>query len=360
MKKKITCILIFSFFMISWVSLYSQDAADPRMKLRALVQGKKEQNYKYGYIDIRGNFAIPCQYDSCEDFNGDYAKVGGYGKFVFINRDGKPIHEGTFSDANNFNNGLAPVKSDSKGLWGYIGENGELVIPAKFEKAGEFSDGLAYAIDPKTKKMGFIDVKGDWVIEPEFSAESGAFENGVAVLKGNRGPSLLIDKQGKELKKFSYAWVNQLSSGYARYCVQVDGNARVGYLDSKGEIAIPAKFSDCHNFVGDAATALDPETQKWGLIDRKGEWIVAPEIGGVGPGYLSEGLIAWKRNDLYGFLDEKGNEVIKPLFKSAEAFKCGISFVSTGKSTFGFIDKTGKVLDFKIDPKMWNSLSSFK
>jgi hypothetical protein len=46
---------------------------------------------------------------------------------------------------------------------------------------------------------------------------------------------------------------------------------------------------------------------------------------------------------LYGYVNDRGVEVVKPAFQYAWMFSDGLSVVKTG-GKFGFIDKTGKLV----------------
>lgn len=58
---------------------------------------------------------------------------------------------------------------------------------------------------------------------------------------------------------------------------------------------------------------------------------------------FSEGLAAVRQDGLFGYVDENGNEVIKPEWKEAGYFSEGIAIVKNSDG-YGGIDKTGKVV----------------
>ncbi|WP_291255120.1 WG repeat-containing protein [Fusobacterium sp.] len=72
-----------------------------------IVYSKDNGSYKYGYIDYNGELIIPMEYD----------------------------------EAQNFNEGLAGVKSNGK--WGFIDENGNVRIGFNFDSVSDFKDGMA-------------------------------------------------------------------------------------------------------------------------------------------------------------------------------------------------------------------------
>lgn len=64
-------------------------------------------------------------------------------------------------------------------------------------------------------------------------------------------------------------------------------------------------------------------------------------------GRFSEGLAAVSKNDLFGYIDKSGAEVVPPQYKYADEFSEGLACVSVtkkGTEYFGYIDKTGKTV----------------
>ncbi|MBQ2952710.1 MAG: WG repeat-containing protein [Clostridia bacterium] len=103
---------------------------------------------------------------------------------------------------------------------------------------------------------------------------------------------------------FSYAtWVDGFTDeGLALYHAR---NGMYGYVNTDGEIAIPAMFIDARSF--------------------------------------SEGLACVCVNGLYGFINTKGEIVIECKWNSAESFSEGVAAVRSG-DLWGFIDATGAVV----------------
>lgn len=104
-------------------------------------------------------------------------------------------------------------------------------------------------------------------------------------------------------------------------------------------------------------------TKKWGFVDTKGNVVVKPifdRVNGVGEGSLCftfdpqksfhEGLAAIAVGKLWGFIDKTGQIVIKPQFKSVGNFSDGLACVQIDQKC-GFIDHAGKlVIPATFDP----------
>ena len=144
------------------------------------------------------------------------------------------------------------------------------------------------------------------------------------------------------------------------------------------------------NFHFGLAPVLDRNTNKWGLINTEGEYVIQPQYDGFNwlPTYwiarkknsmgktvrgfinwngkvialpqfddlhvFSEGMAAVKRNGKWGYIDENGNLAIDFKFDYASEFSEGLASVKNG-GKIGCIDKTGK---YVIEPVL-NGCSKF-
>ncbi|REK72019.1 WG repeat-containing protein [Paenibacillus paeoniae] len=86
---------------------------------------------------------------------------------------------------------------------------------------------------------------------------------------------------------------------------------------------------------------------KWGLIDRKGTYLVKPQYENSSLSF-NEGLADVYKNGKWGYIDLSGKEVIKLQFPEQPGdFVEGLAAVSDG-DYWGFINKEGKtVIDFQ-------------
>ena len=100
--------------------------------------------------------------------------------------------------------------------------------------------------------------------------------------------------------------------------------------------------------------------KKWGFIDENGNWIIKPIYYDADP--FSEGLASVEfgeyPNTKFGFIDKKGNLVIQPIYDYASSFSEGLAHVQFGNfpnQKWGFIDKKGNLV---IQP-IYDSAYSF-
>ena len=224
---------------------------------------------------------------------------------------------------NFFSEGLAPVYENSgepNQRAGFIDLDGKLVIPMTFDYVGNFSSGLAVA--SKNEKVGYIDASGTYVIDPQFdSAED--FSDGVAAVCYYNGGFQCgyIDTKGKivsALDNTSPDYQTQASEGFFTACNGSFEDCRFSFTKTDGT---PANFG--------TFTWADPFSEGFAAVQQK-----------VGDEYL------------WGFINKKGDLVIKPMFIWVGKFGSGLAPVCIGaytkNCTIGFINTSGK---FEINPQ---------
>lgn len=209
----------------------------------------KTSTGKWGYVNLKGEFIIPADFDYCEPFSDEgFTFVVKNGIPSIINLKGEVIPteisgfaiQGLFTTGSRgFSNGLIAVTLKNK--WGYLNSKGKLAIPLKYDNATTFENGFA------TVKIGtsffVLDTLGN-----EISAPSGT----------------------KDLKRFS--------EGFAPF---ESADKKMGFLNGKGEVVIPATFNSVGYFLGSYAFARNASDKKCGIINTKGEWVIQPSFDNV-------------------------------------------------------------------------------
>jgi len=307
-----------------------------------LCMAKKADGW--GYINEKGTFVIPPQYKKCFEFSEEGLAPVLFGdQYKFIDPKGKVLITEISSfdlltgfigigGTKGFNNGIVPVKVDD--LWGFLNTDGKLIIQPKYDKITEFYDDYAWG------------------------------ERG--------GNSYIISRDGREtpVVDTSITEIKHFSEGIAPFYT---ANKRSGFLDTKGQIAIPATFSTVGYFKGGYAWAKTTEGMI-GYIDKTGKWIVQPQFEAANDfdpeskmarvrqngqwfyinesnvklnmtldsyGDFVEGLCYGKKGKKVGFFDKKGTFVIAPQFEAVRDFKNGFA-AAKSNGHWGIIDKKGK------------------
>ncbi len=152
-----------------------------------------------GFLDLKGAFAIPAQFEAARDFSEDLAAVRSQGRWGYIGRDGNFVIPPQFDQAESFHGGYAAVKIGKS--WGYIDRGGTRKIRARYSTAGPFSVGLALVSEGA--RFFYINSQGSVAIRGPF-AEATDFVQGLAAVSTGSGRVNYINTRGKEV--FGYDW----------------------------------------------------------------------------------------------------------------------------------------------------------
>lgn len=249
---------------------------------------------RYVFTSVNHDVAINKVYEKAYAFVGGLAPVKELEqKWGFIDTQGNYVIQPQYDDATRFSQGLAAVNAG--GQWGYIDPSGAYAIQPRFSDARIFSEGLAAVC--ADGKWGFIDKTGSFVIEPAYAGAE-TFVNGVAPVQNGEGLWGLIDKQGKVVKAPQYNDYADIE-GYMKY---VDRNAVIsnegvqkyyywsgnnmicGFRNDDG-LLFTKTWKDVTGFStrGEAGVCVSYDndkyaTGKWGVINKKGEYVVQPSL----------------------------------------------------------------------------------
>jgi len=173
------------------------------------------------------------------------------------------------------------------------------------------------------------------------------FDNGVATIEQN-GKFGIIDNTGKYLIEPVYDYMSNFQDGMCAFFIDdLNGNVKIGYYNTKAEIAIEPRPADVkqnsgytydYNFYNGIAMYRHPETYKYGFIDKNGDFIVEPIYEWAEP--FKGNLAPVTKGDKYGYINKKGDLILPYKYVFADAFSDGLAAVYNG-STWGYIDETG-------------------
>jgi hypothetical protein len=326
-------LFIFSFIICATISVHSQGY---------ICLAKKAGAKEWGYINEKGDWAVPPRPGKCFEFSSGLAVVLPLGskQYGFIDSNGQPLSTsvGAFKlkeifgfGVKGYNYGMVAVKVGDR--WGFLNTEGKLVIPPKYEDVSEWYEGNAAAMTGEK-----------WFVLNADGSETPVSASGV-----------------KDVKHFS--------EGLAPFYTL---DKKAGFVDTKGQVAIQPKFQSVGYFYGGLAWAKLPEG-KVGYINKTGDWVIQPQFeaakefdpvarmarvkSGEKWGYVSdtgqmlnielasygdfvEGLCYGKVGAQVGFFDNKGAWVIQPKFEAVRDFRNGYAAAKSGEN-WGIIDRSG-------------------
>jgi hypothetical protein len=270
------------------------------------------------------------------------------GKAGFVDLTGHIVIKPQFDDAGPFSEGLAAVSINKK--WGFINSTGRVIIEPTFEFASAFSEELAPVAAGPELRWGFINKSGALVIRPRFD-NAAPFHEGLAYVEV-RGRTSYIDKTGKaviENPRFERA--SSFKDGMA--FVQIENSKGLSYIDKTGRIVIEplSTYEEPHLFSEGLVPAIIGERREFGYVNKKGETVIRPQFKEAGD--FSDGLAAVQiQEGTFGYIDKAGKFVIPPRFDGAKKFSEGFAPVAIG-SMWGFISINGRLV---IEPQFTNAL----
>ena len=204
------------------------------------------------------------------------------------------------------------------------------------------------------------------------------------------GISSFISLQGNRITNLDFDYISDFNDGFA--IVGVQGNG-YGYLNQQGKLVVPAIYDQAEAFQENKA--LVKQNDKWFFIDESGSEIPMKAlkdnnyevIDSFREGMCKVSTMKIGYRDLayhsdhecyagmWGYIDDKGEEVIPPQYIYAHSFKSGVAIVCKGNWTrdekwdnecntgrywteeelWGVIDKTGK----EVIPCIYDEINRF-
>ena len=307
MKKAILMIIAYLLCQVSPVfSYWVEDDHDPKRTRFVIREGNN-----WGYMDKKGQIVIKPRFHYPHQFHDDRA--------VFL--------------------------SESK-KFGYIDPEGNVAIKPVFDYARDFSEGLAAVTMGDLRnytfyQTGFIDTSGRYVIPPEnFIAEK--FQEGYAVVI-----------TGKKITSINCG----PSTGLYELCSQTVSNGLYGIIDRTGNRIIAPQNKMINHFSGRRASfnVSDKTRDVYGFYDYKGKVVLKADKRYRSVFY--DGLLIFRENSKYGYLDINGRVVISPRYYDARRFSEGLACVVIDRNGYGFINKKG---DLVISPRRFDWCKIFK
>lgn len=344
----------------------------PQDLVQVLLDGK------WGYINAQGEMVITPQFTHQEDgcmgtslepgcragvfaANGLAAVKVSAGSWGYIDVRGRMVIPPIFQAAHNFSaNGLAAVLLQGGKKWGYIDNLGQMVIPARFDWANDFGPNGLALVKKRGKqvgedKSGYINARGEIVIPPKFDFGSNFSTNGLAAVRENKTTGY-INAQGEMVTVLpaSISWTTGFAeNGLAAFAVKNGFDYKIGYMNAKGEVVIPAKFDQLPPpliMMGDLyfpvnGLSLVYEGDKFGYVNVRGEMVV-PARFEYAYDFSPLGLAAVKEDGKLGYIDTKGKMVIAPRFTKAWAFNLNGLARVIDKGKDSYIDVQGQTIVF--------------
>ncbi|GAB2811526.1 WG repeat-containing protein [Ferruginibacter profundus] len=141
----------------------------------------------------------------------------------------------------------------------------------KWEKNYDFVDNCICGLSKvkKNDKVGYVNKEGVEIVKPQYD-EGLTFKEGFAAVRLDT-KWLYLDSTGKAITEPIFDDAVSFSNGLAA----VSKSNLFGFINTKGETAIPFEFASARSFAEGLAPASNVKGY-WGYIDPKGNWLIKP------------------------------------------------------------------------------------
>lgn len=235
----------------------------------------KEDLHESSFVDLSGDIVFQLVSSTINKYgDGLISNRGDNGLYGFIDLRGEWAISPDYDDVLFFSEGLAPVRKGEK--WGYIDKSGDLIIDCQYDLPLSFSHGVA--VVGENSLYGLIDKEGNILAEPEYEAFYLPWSDPVGMQKNGRVG--FIDSKGNIAIDFKFP-SNNPSKGIGSYLYCFNGDLAVVILDEKtqergvinksGKVVFRTRNNRISSvFEGGYLFSLDGEGKLKSIIDRRG------------------------------------------------------------------------------------------
>jgi hypothetical protein len=290
------------------------------------------KNFKMGVIDISGKTLIPFDYDSLHHEANLFRAFRRTTGWYLLDANGSVLTRKYYQSLSRPQSAKYPVRS--LGFWGVVDSNGNEFVHCVFDSIGAIvHDKILVRFKGQ---YGITNDKEDWVVPPQ--------NNKLQIINESR--YLITQPDNQFIKAFSgeviYFTPYRLQFEKDFFTEQLpDGSSRQLNYDglriapSVMPERIEEVFKESEGMIGFKRDG------RFGFVDNRGRLRVANRYDSIGE--FHDGLAAIKLIGKWGYVDESDHIMIQPNYDSASNFKNGLCIVSRNKS-FGIINKEGKAV----------------
>ncbi|AHV99511.1 WG repeat-containing protein [Paenibacillus sabinae] len=204
--------------------------------------------------------------------------------------------------------------------------------------------------DSSVKRMELSKTPIDY--SPVRPASDGQFHDGLLFAEQSDGTLAYYNTKGQEAFILPDN-IKPLSDFFEQRALVINKTTkRIGYINTKGALAVPCKYADGGYFSEGVAHVSIPDTDKQLIIDRSGKTVHVFFKKYDSDFYFTSGLaVAYApKGGKLGFINMSGELTIPYQYTRGRGFSEGLALVQNRKGKYGYIDAAGKtVIPFKYE-----------
>ncbi len=305
----------------------------------------KRKNY-WGYVNLKGEEAIACQFMMAEPFKQSRAKVDFIEGQGIINTSGnwvvKPFkHNGATLHLDRIHDDLYIFSTQpyqyQPAKYGLVDSEGREI----YVSSDQLIDNGSSVWERNVQgKYGLISYQGQRLLETKYDTISALQEN-VAYIFAKEGKSGILSSEGKMLVNLdnNFQELHPISEKF--FGVKIDN--KFGFVDTLGRLRIANRYdSITHYQSGMAAISL---LGRWGYISKSEKLVVQPQFDRAYP--FSGGLAVVKKDGKLGMVNKKGETVVPIEYDRITPGKENRFLVTrenNGHQQVGLVSRTGRSL----------------
>lgn len=200
--------------------------------------------------------------------------------------------------------------------------------------ANLFTEGLAL-VQNENLQWGYMDEKGNLIIDYKFNSAS-IFRDGYAIVHMGYyayEDYYFINKRGEIVSDEYYYLDYDDETGY--YLFGDSNTQKFGVLDADRNVITDAKYDQIYCFSEGLAMVTIGKSYEWnckyGYIDTKGNEVIKPQF--IGAYSFSDGFAPVNSDGKWGYIDKTGKLVIDAKYKKNNEFSDGIALVETDEES---------------------------
>lgn len=224
----------------------------------------------------------------------------------------------TFSRAASAQQNPKVFKQDN--LSGVMDANGDILVPAEHANLG-WSDSLNLFVDNVIgyydNNWGLISSKNKIITAPEYYELWPINKDLIVASKKSANSNHLIygalNSKGNPVVDFRYSSIDKLAN-LLIVTENIDGKTKYGLLNDKKQFLLKPKYHKIEHFVDELYIFSDHNQS--GIIRKSGETIISLSLDSIG--YLQNGQAKIFDSGKTGVIDQSGNILFEPKYKSVE------------------------------------------